>query len=40
MGGAVPEDDIKELTEAGFDAIFTSGSTKDEILGKIKKLLK
>lgn len=40
MGGAVPEDDLKELEKAGFDAIFTSGSTKDEILTKIEKLLK
>ena len=40
IGGAVPEDDLKELLKAGFDAIFTSGSTKDEILTKIEKLLK
>jgi len=40
MGGAVPEDDLKELEKAGFDAIFTSGSTKGEILTKIEKLLK
>jgi methylmalonyl-CoA mutase C-terminal domain/subunit len=40
MGGAVPEDDIKELKKHGFDAIFTSGATKDEILKKIAELLK
>jgi methylmalonyl-CoA mutase C-terminal domain/subunit len=40
MGGAVPEDDMKELIKAGFDAIFTSGATRDEILTEIEKLLK
>lgn len=40
MGGAVPEDDLLELKEAGFDAIFTSGATKDEIISNIEKLLK
>ena len=40
MGGAVPEDDLKELKKAGFDAIFTSGATKDEIISTIEKLIK
>jgi methylmalonyl-CoA mutase C-terminal domain/subunit len=40
MGGAVPEDDLLELKKAGFDAIFTSGATKDEIISTIEKLLK
>ena len=40
MGGAVPKDDIKELKKHGFDAIFTSGATKDEILKEIAELLK
>ena len=40
MGGAVPEDDLKELKEAGFNAIFTSGDTKDEIITTIERLIK
>jgi methylmalonyl-CoA mutase C-terminal domain/subunit len=40
MGGAVPENDLQELKKAGFDAIFTSGATKDEIISTIEKLLK
>ena len=40
MGGAVPEDDMEKLTRAGFDAIFTSGATKDEIISKINNLTK
>jgi len=40
MGGAVPEDDLKELKEAGFNAIFTSGATKDEIVTTIERLIK
>ena len=40
MGGAVPEEDMDRLTEAGFDAIFTSGATKDEIVSTIKDLTK
>ena len=40
MGGAVPEDDMLELNKAGFDAIFTSGATKDEIISTIEKLIK
>ncbi len=40
IGGAVPEDDMEKLDIAGFDAIFTSGATKDEIISKIKNLTK
>ena len=40
MGGAVPEDDMEKLTKAGFDAIFTSGATKKEIISTIKNLVK
>ena len=40
MGGAAPEDDLKELKEAGFNAIFTSGATKDEIITTIERLIK
>ena len=40
MGGAVPEDDLKELKEAGFNAIFTSGATNDEIITTIERLIK
>ena len=40
MGGAVPEDDLKELKEAGFNAIFTSGASKDEIVTTIERLIK
>ena len=40
IGGAVPEDDMEKLTRAGFDAIFTSGATKDEIISKINNLIK
>lgn len=40
MGGAVPEDDMEKLERAGFDAIFTSGATKEEIISKIRNLTK
>jgi len=40
IGGAVPEDDMEKLTRAGFDGIFTSGATKNEIISKIKNLTK
>jgi len=40
MGGAVPEDDMEKLEKAGFDAIFTSGATKEEIISKIRNLTK
>ena len=40
IGGAVPEDDMEKLTRTGFDGIFTSGATKNEIISKIKNLTK
>ncbi len=40
MGGAVPEEDMEKLEKVGFDAIFTSGATKEEIISKIKNLTK
>ena len=40
IGGAVPEDDMKKLTGAGFDAIFTSGANKEEIISTIEDLTK
>ena len=40
IGGAIPEDDMDKLTKAGFNAIFTSGATKEEIISKIKNLTK
>ena len=40
VGGAIPEDDMKKLNGAGFDGIFTSGATKDEIISTIKNLAK
>ncbi len=40
VGGAIPEDDMKKLNIAGFDAIFTSGATKEEIISTIKNLIK
>ncbi|MEE8324273.1 MAG: cobalamin-dependent protein [Candidatus Humimicrobiaceae bacterium] len=40
VGGAIPEDDMKKLNAAGFDGIFTSGATKDEIISTIKNLAK
>ena len=40
MGGAVHEEDMDKLKTLGFDAIFTSGTTKEEILSKIDGLLK
>ena len=40
IGGAIPEDDMDKLIKAGFDGIFTSGATKNEIISKIKNLTK
>ena len=40
IGGAIPEDDMEKLNIAGFDAIFTSGATKEEIISTIKNLIK
>jgi len=35
IGGAIPDDDVAKLKEAGFDNIFTSGATKEEIVSAI-----
>jgi len=40
MGGAVPEEDMKKLERAGFDAIFTSGAASKEIVSSIENLVK
>ena len=40
IGGAVPEDDMDKLTKAGFDAIFTSGATREEMISVITNLVK
>ena len=40
MGGAVPEEDSKKLKNIGFDAIFTSGATREEIVSSIEKMVK
>ena len=40
IGGAVPEDDMDKLTKAGFDAIFTSGATREEMISVINDLVK
>jgi len=38
MGGAIPDDDLKKLKEIGFDAIFTSGANREEIVSEIEKI--
>ncbi|HAJ95269.1 MAG TPA: methylmalonyl-CoA mutase [Actinobacteria bacterium] len=40
VGGVVPEEDMKKLKKCGFDAIFTSGATKEEIVSFIEKMVK
>ena len=39
MGGALSEEDIIKLKEMGFDDIFTSGATKEEIVNSIGNLV-
>ena len=39
IGGAVPNKDMEELDKIGFDAIFTSGATKEEIITRINDLV-
>lgn len=39
MGGAVPHEDMEELYKIGFDAIFTSGATKEDIITRINDLI-
>lgn len=40
IGGAIPDDDKLKLEKMGFDAIFTSGASREEIISKIKKIYK
>lgn len=40
MGGAISEEDIEILKKDGYDAIFTSGATKEEIINTIEDLVK
>jgi len=40
IGGAIPDNDIGKLKKMGFDLIFTSGATKDEIVSEIEKKFK
>ena len=38
IGGAIPDDDVGKLKEVGFDKIFTSGATKEEIVSTITNI--
>jgi methylmalonyl-CoA mutase C-terminal domain/subunit len=38
IGGAISPDDIDKLKEIGFDSVFTSGATREEIINVIKSL--
>lgn len=39
IGGAIPPEDALKLKEMGFDAIFASGATKEEIISSIKNIV-
>jgi len=39
IGGAIPHDDVAKLKEVGFDHIFTSGATKEEIISSINYIV-
>jgi methylmalonyl-CoA mutase C-terminal domain/subunit len=39
-GGIIPEEDIPALKEAGFDEIFTPGTTMADIVSRLKELVK
>ncbi len=39
IGGAIPPEDAIKLKEMGFDAIFASGATKEEIISSINNIL-
>lgn len=39
IGGAISPDDIGKLKEIGFDSVFTSGATREEIINVIKSLV-
>jgi len=38
IGGAISPEDIDNLKKIGFDAIFTSGATKEEIISSFKDI--
>lgn len=38
IGGAISPEDIDSLKKIGFDAIFTSGATKEEIISAFKDI--
>ena len=39
IGGAIPPEDVLKLKEMGFDDIFASGSTKEEIISSINNIV-
>ena len=39
IGGVFPPDDTDRLKEIGFDAVFTPGATRDEIVLSIEDLV-
>jgi methylmalonyl-CoA mutase cobalamin-binding subunit len=39
IGGVFPPDDTIRLKEIGFDAVFTPGATRDEIVHSIEELV-
>lgn len=39
IGGVISPDDIGKLKEIGFDSVFTSGATREEIINVIKSLV-
>lgn len=39
IGGVFPPDDIPTLKKIGFDGVFTSGATREEIISFIKKMV-
>ena len=39
MGGVFPPEDILKLKEIGFDAVFTPGTTRSEIVSSINELV-
>jgi methylmalonyl-CoA mutase C-terminal domain/subunit len=39
-GGIIPEEEIPDLLEQGFDAIFTPGSSMEDIVSRLNELVK
>ena len=39
IGGAIPPEDAIKLKDMGFDAIFASGATKEEIISSINNIV-